>query len=43
MQKARKEKRVSNEEDGGVVSGQVPVTLLGVKLDGESWKKNPYF
>ena len=40
MQKAREEKRVANEEDGCVVSGQIPVTLLGVELDGKSWLRH---
>lgn len=36
VDETRKEDRVPDEEDRGVVTNQVPVSFLGVELDGES-------
>ena len=36
MDKARKQNWISNEKNRGVVSNHIPVSFLGVELDGES-------
>ncbi len=36
VDEAREEERVSDEEDGGVVAHQVPISLFRVELDGEA-------
>lgn len=36
VDEAREENRVTDEEDGRVVADDIPDTVIGVELDGES-------
>lgn len=36
VDEAREKERIPDEEDGSVVSHEIPVAFLGVKLDGKA-------